>query len=79
MAPARLRLLQPQIEAEPETECRQRRAAEIDGITPMVTIAVNQGFILGVDFMSVAAEGGEHDARFWAHRFPDMLRFLYGT
>jgi len=44
---------------------------------PMEQVALAQGFQLGVDFMSLTAEGGEHSSSSWEHRFPDMLRFLF--
>jgi predicted alpha/beta superfamily hydrolase len=40
-------------------------------------IAIEQGFTLGTNFMSYVAQGGEHGAAWWGHRFPDMLRFLF--
>lgn len=43
----------------------------------MLRIALQQGFVLGVNFMSLEAQGGEHGATWWEHRFPDMLRFLF--
>jgi len=43
----------------------------------MEEIAISQGFVLGADFMSLRAIGGEHSAASWEHRFPDMLRFLF--
>ena len=38
---------------------------------------LSQGFVLGLDLMSVTAEGGEHSATSWEHRFPNALRFLF--
>jgi hypothetical protein len=43
----------------------------------MEEVAREQGFILGVDFMSVSVPGGEHTTGAWQHRFPNMLRFLF--
>jgi len=43
----------------------------------MAGLAVRQGFVLGRDFVSVTADGGEHEASSWEHRYPDMLRFLF--
>lgn len=43
----------------------------------MEQIALEQGFILGVDFVSVTVEGGEHSTASWENRVPNMLRFLF--
>ncbi len=43
----------------------------------MERIALEQGFIPGVDFMSVTVEGAVHWTRAWENRYPDMLRFLF--
>ena len=51
--------------------------AEINRIDGMERIALKQGFVLGVDFMSVTAWGGTHSNGAWEHRYPDMLRFLF--
>lgn len=46
----------------------------IDG---MESIALGQGFVSGVDLVSVVARGAEHTNAAWAHRAPAMLRFLF--
>ena len=40
-------------------------------------IFLDQGFVLGVDLMSVVVPGAEHTQGAWERRFPDMLRFLF--
>jgi predicted alpha/beta superfamily hydrolase len=50
---------------------------ETNRVDGMASIALEQGFILGVDLMSVTAEGGTHTNDAWEHRYPDMLRFLF--
>jgi pullulanase len=46
-------------------------------IGSMERIALDQGFTLGMDFMSVTVEGAEHRGGAWERRFPAMLRFLF--
>lgn len=46
-------------------------------IGQMEEIVLSQGFVLGLNFMSVSAEGGEHSNASWEHRFPEMLRFIF--
>jgi predicted alpha/beta superfamily hydrolase len=48
-----------------------------NGIGLMEQIAREQGFRLGVDFMSLTLPGGEHSFEAVQHRFPGMLRFLF--
>lgn len=40
--------------------------------------ALQVGFTLGMDFMSVTVDGAGHGVNAWEHRFPNMLRFLFG-
>lgn len=46
-------------------------------IGDMEAVALQQGFVPGVDFLSISFSGGEHSTASWEHRFPDMLRFLF--
>lgn len=46
-------------------------------IGSMERLALEQGFVSGLDFMSVTVPGGEHRSGSWEHRFPTMLRFLF--
>lgn len=48
----------------------------IETLRQMKTIALSQGFIEGVDFMSVEAAGQQHNEFYWSQRFPSVLRFL---
>jgi len=43
----------------------------------MEQLLVNQGFITGLNLMSITEGGAEHAFQAWKHRFPDMLRFLF--
>jgi predicted alpha/beta superfamily hydrolase len=48
-----------------------------NSIGDMEAIAIDQGFALGVDLMSLTAPGGDHSAMSWEHRMPGMLSFLF--
>ena len=43
----------------------------------MERIALDQGFVLGMDFMSVTIQDAVHRVDAFEHRFPAMLRFLF--
>ena len=46
-------------------------------IGSMEQLLVNQGFVTGLNLMSITDDGAEHSVSAWKHRFPDMLRFLF--
>jgi predicted alpha/beta superfamily hydrolase len=48
----------------------------VETLRQMRTIALAQGFVQGVDFMSVESAGHVHNESFWAQRLPSVLRFL---
>lgn len=48
-----------------------------NGIGLMEEVAREQGFRLGVDFMSFTLPGAEHTYSAVRHRFPGMLKFLF--
>ena len=45
----------------------------------METHLLTYGFSSGVDFLSVTVVGGIHYYGAWEHRYPEMLKFLFGT
>ena len=51
----------------------------IESLRAMRDVALSQGFVQGVDFMSVEAAGHTHSETYWAQRFPNLLRFLAGA
>ncbi|GJM17954.1 MAG: phosphonate ABC transporter ATP-binding protein [Phycisphaeraceae bacterium] len=48
----------------------------LDHLATMRSIALSQGFIEGLDFLSVIGAGHQHNEAAWAERMPDALRFL---
>lgn len=48
----------------------------IEDLRAMRDLALGQGFVEGVDFLSVEGENHTHSEYWWAQRAPDMLRFL---
>ncbi|MCC6429127.1 MAG: phosphonate ABC transporter ATP-binding protein [Phycisphaerales bacterium] len=48
----------------------------IEDLRGMRDIAIGQGFVSGIDFLSVEASNHTHSEFYWAQRVPDMLRFL---
>ena len=48
----------------------------IEDLRAMRDLAISQGFVEGVDFMSVEAVNHTHSEYWWAQRAPGMLRFL---
>ncbi len=53
------------------TESSLERAKQLGAILEA------KGFTLGDDLRVEIIEGGEHTEAAWAHRFPDIMRFLY--
>ena len=47
-----------------------------DLLREMASIASDQGFVRGQDFLDIQIPGEEHDPGCWGRRFPDALRFL---
>jgi enterochelin esterase-like enzyme len=45
----------------------------------MEQILLRRGLQPGVNFLSIYAPGGEHVYGAWGHRYPEMLKFLFGT
>ncbi|MBI5762870.1 MAG: phosphonate ABC transporter ATP-binding protein [Planctomycetes bacterium] len=48
----------------------------IDDLRSLRDVALAQGFVTNVDFLSVEGPGHTHNEFYWALRAPDMLRFL---
>jgi putative esterase len=48
----------------------------IDGMTDVL---LRDGFRPGVNFLSITAAGGDHTYGAWGHRYPEALKFLFGT
>ena len=49
-----------------------------NSIGQMEQLLVSRGFMNGIDLQSITVAGAEHSIPAWEHRFPDMLRFLFG-
>ena len=49
-----------------------------NSIGGMEQILLASGFVAGLNLMSITAQGGEHNFPTWAHRYPVMLKFLFG-
>jgi pullulanase len=50
----------------------------LEDLRAVRTVALGQGFVDGLDFMSVEAGGHTHNEYWWAQRFPVLVRFLAG-
>ncbi len=48
----------------------------VDNLNAMRDVAIQAGYVEGVDFKSVVAVGQGHNEAAWAARLPDVLRFL---
>jgi pullulanase len=49
----------------------------IDNLRALRDVLLAQGFALDGDLMVVEDEGANHHERFWAARFPEVLKFLF--
>ena len=53
-------------------------SGSIDDLRAMRDVLHSQGFVSGVDLMSLEAQGAGHNESAWAARVPGLLRFLVG-
>ena len=45
----------------------------------MTQALLRDGFQPGENFLTISAAGGDHTYGAWRRRYPEMLKFLFGT